>query len=68
MTGPDIEDFVRLAALEEFGSHDLGRHMHQRHHGLGKLHPVGIFGLQRSFAERSASPAHGIGQPRVSFT
>jgi hypothetical protein len=41
--------------------------MHQRHHGLRKLHPVGIFGLQRSFAQRCTSPAHGLSQPRVTF-
>jgi hypothetical protein len=67
VTGGDIENFVCLAAFAEFGSHDLGRHMHQRHHGLRKLHPIGIFGLQRSFAQRSPSPSHGLGQPRVSF-
>ena len=67
VTGGDIQDFVCRAALAEFGSHDFGGHMHQRHHGLRKLHPVGIFGLQRSFAQRGASPAHGLGQPRVTF-
>ena len=45
VTGGDIENFVCLAAFAEFGRHDLGGHMHQRHHGLRKLHPVGIFGL-----------------------
>jgi len=60
----DGEDFVGFAAFAEFGSQDLGGSMHQRHHGVGKLHRVAIFCRERSFAQRGAD---GVGQPRVTF-
>src|SRR5207244_11628434 len=41
VTGSDIEDLVYLAAFAEFSSHDLGGHMHQRHHGVRIRDPVG---------------------------
>jgi hypothetical protein len=55
VTRSDREDFVGFAAFAEFGSQDLGGSMHQRHHGVGKLHRVGIFCRERSFAQRGAT-------------
>ncbi len=65
VTRSDIEYFVGFTAFAEFRSYDLGGFMHQRHHAVGKLHPVGIFGLEHSFAQRGATATDGLGQLRV---
>ena len=63
----NIEDFADLAALADFGSHQFSGHMHERHHGPRKLHPVGILGGQSSFTERCASTANRFGEARMGF-
>jgi hypothetical protein len=45
VTDGDIENFVRLAAFTEFGGHNLGGHMHQRH---GLSQPRVTFAQARS--------------------
>jgi hypothetical protein len=67
VTSGNIENFMGLSSFAEFSGHDLGRHLHQRHHGLRKLYPIRIFGLQHVFAQRRSSSAHRLGQPSVTL-
>jgi hypothetical protein len=59
VTGSNVEHLLSFATLTKFSSHNLCGHLHERHHRLCKFHPIGIFGLQSSFAEGSASSLGG---------
>jgi hypothetical protein len=45
MTGGYIENLSASPPFAELACHDLSGHMHYRHHGLDKLHPVEILTL-----------------------